>query len=271
MLRYVNHMGESIDLDSGAYLMDIGTIRDYAWQYQSSNDRISSFSRPAIAQKECTILIRGIDALDAAQKRNSFFSLVEKDVLAMMPGKLWVDDYYLSCYIVSSTKSGHVNTRRFGVIGVTILTDSCRWVREDTVSFGSGIENVEGYGYPYGCPYGYPNSMTSQRVINSGIAPLKFRATVYGPVTSPSFAIGGHYYTVDNAGLLDGEYMVIDQVEKTIVKVGTSGDKTNLFANRSAESYIFEPVPTGASVVSWDGSFGFDITLIHERSEPEWT
>ena len=35
--------------------------------------------------------------------------------------------------------------------------------------------------------------------------------------------------------------------------------------------YIFEHVPVGTSEISWDNSFGFDLTLYEEEGEPEWS
>lgn len=36
-------------------------------------------------------------------------------------------------------------------------------------------------------------------------------------------------------------------------------------------SYCFEPLRPGTSTVSWDGSFGFDITHYQEEGEPPWS
>mgnify|MGYP007003682516 CR=1 FL=1 len=35
--------------------------------------------------------------------------------------------------------------------------------------------------------------------------------------------------------------------------------------------YIFERVPAGTCEVSWDNSFGFDLTLYEEEGEPAWS
>ena len=43
------------------------------------------------------------------------------------------------------------------------------------------------------------------------------------------------------------------------------------FSDRNRDDYIFEKIPSGSNDVSWDGAFGFDVTLLEERSEPKWT
>ena len=73
------------------------------------------------------------------------------------------------------------------------------------------------------------------------------------------------------AEVSSGEYLVIDSSEKTIMLVKGSGEKVNCFNKRSRDSYVFEKIPVGANTVSWEGEFGFDVTLLEERSEPKWT
>ena len=65
----------------------------------------------------------------------------------------------------------------------------------------------------------------------------------------------------------DGEYMVIDSKSKTIRRYKANKQIVNEFGSRNMESSVFQLIPTGKSNVIWDGSFGIDITLYHERSE----
>ena len=74
-----------------------------------------------------------------------------------------------------------------------------------------------------------------------------------------------------DARLYIGEYMVIDSRSKKVYKVKNNGEKVNLFHARGRDFYIFEKIPSGIMAVSWSGEFGFDITLLSERSEPVWT
>ena len=76
--------------------------------------------------------------------------------------------------------------------------------------------------------------------------------------------------------LYDGEYAVIDSStryakDRKIVKVKADGTEENLFNSKNNESSIWEKIPAGLSIVSWNGAFGFDIILFNERGTPRWT
>ena len=87
--------------------------------------------------------------------------------------------------------------------------------------------------------------------------------------------IAGHIYELRTT-LYDGEYAVIDSStryakDRKIVKVKVDGTEENLFNSKNNESSIWEKIPAGLSIVSWNGSFGFDIILFNERGTPRWT
>ena len=54
------------------------------------------------------------------------------------------------------------------------------------------------------------------------------------------------------------------------MKYRNNGVMVNLFDLRGKEFSVFEPIPGDVVTVTWNGSFGFDITLFEERSEPAW-
>ena len=58
---------------------------------------------------------------------------------------------------------------------------------------------------------------------------------------------------------------------RKIVKVKVDGTEENLFNSKNNESSIWEKIPAGLSIVSWNGAFGFDIILFNERGTPRWT
>lgn len=76
--------------------------------------------------------------------------------------------------------------------------------------------------------------------------------------------------------LYEGEYAVIDSStryakDRKIVKVRNDGTEENLFNSKNNASSIWEKIPAGLSIVSWNGAFGFDIILFNERGTPRWT
>ena len=96
-----------------------------------------------------------------------------------------------------------------------------------------------------------------------------FRIVIYGPVINPTIYIAGHEYTV-NIEISENEHLTIDSIERTIVLTRYDGTLFNAFGDRNKASYIFQKIPKGNCVVAWDGSFGFDVVLCEERSEPKW-
>jgi hypothetical protein len=64
---------------------------------------------------------------------------------------------------------------------------------------------------------------------------------------------------------------------KTIVMTTEQGDSTNQFGagergtGQDSGNYIFQPINPGETSVTWDGSFGFDLTVYEEEVAPEWS
>lgn len=118
--------------------------------------------------------------------------------------------------------------------------------------------------------YNYASELHGNTLNNAGFIGTNFRLIIYGACTTPTIYISGHRYQV-NRIVEANEYLTIDSVEKTITLTKRNGEIVNCFNFRDRDSYIFEKIPSGSNVVSWNGDFGFDIVLIEERSEPKWT
>ena len=84
------------------------------------------------------------------------------------------------------------------------------------------------------------------------------------------FHFSGSIYAL-NVSIAKNERIVVDQLHKKIYKVGTTGIKTNLYNERDKTHDIFKPAPVGMVPVLYSGSYAFDVTLVHQRSEPLWT
>lgn len=124
--------------------------------------------------------------------------------------------------------------------------------------------------YPHGYSYDYANGAQNTMLLNEGIADADFEITIYGACVNPMIVIGGHAYSVDTE-ILTGEYLKINSKEKKVYKVKYDGEVVNQFDFRNREYYIFKKISAGANNVAWSGMFGFDVTLLEERSEPKWT
>lgn len=270
---FENHLGIRFDgLSSGVYL-NYNDLRDYAWNYDTINNRISRFYMGAKNRKIPLVVLCKSDE-EAVAVKNRLHELAEVDIEAKIPGKVFVGDYYTNGYITASTKSNYLINKRLCNIELTLTSDDPAWYREQKYAFPSGTGDPIGIGggtdYPYDYPYDFALSLNGQRIVCDSVGSNAFQLLIYGEVTNPSVVIGGHVYTV-NGMVGAGETLLIDSVTKTITLTTATGGKINWFDKRGREDYIFEPIPAGQNTVSWTGTFSFDLTVIEKRSEPRWT
>ena len=270
---FENHLGQRFEgLPNGVYL-NYSDLRDYSWNFDTINSRISRFYRGITSRKIPLVVYCNSDA-EAVAIKNRLHELAEADVEARIPGKVFVGDYYTSGYITASVKSNYLIRNKYCKITLTLTSDDPAWYREQTTAFipseGSTIGIGSGTDYPYDYPYDYALSMKGRKIVCDSVGSSAFRLTIYGEATNPSVVIGGHTYTI-NGTIGKGETLLIDSLSKTITLTTAFGNKINWFDKRGRENYIFEPIPAGQNTVSWAGTFGFDLTVIEKRSEPKWT
>ena len=268
---YENHLGKRFEgMENGVYL-NSSNIRDYSWSYDTLNGRISRFYRQTKARKLPLVII-GKTGDEATDVKNRLFEIAEADIVAMIPGKIYSGEYYTQGYITASAKSKYLKNRRFSKIDLTLTSDDPAWYREHLYRFmpTPSADVGEGFDYPFGYPYDYSSkTKTAQNIECNSISGNEFRLAVYGSVSNPSIKIGGHEYSI-NGEIGAGETLLIDSVAKKITLTSQIGQEHNWFDRRNRDNYIFEPIPAGYHTVSWDGSFGFDLTVIEKRSEPRW-
>ena len=79
-----------------------------------------------------------------------------------------------------------------------------------------------------------------------------------------------HLYFVETE-IEPGGYLEIDSREKIVDLVQAYGTCISKINFRNRDSYIFQKIPVGSVSSSWNNSFGFDLIIYDERSEPKWT
>ena len=269
---FENHLEQRFDgLSNGVYL-NYNDLRDYSWNYDTINSRISGF-RSKITKRKLPLVVCCDSGDEAVAIMNRLHELAESDIAAKIPGKVFVGDYYTSGYITASKKSKYLVKKHYCELDLTLVSEDSAWYKEQqytflpsesTVGIGSGTD------YPYDYKYDYALTLQGRKIVCDSPGSNAFRLLIYGEVANPSIIIGGHVYTV-NGIVESGETLLIDSLSKTITLTTAAGNKINWFDKRSRENYIFEPIPSGQSTVSWNGSFGFELTAIEKRSEPKCT
>lgn len=275
ILKYINSKGIEVDFLGSIRLKD-ANFSTYEWEYdyieQQHGISISKFKKSA-KNFELTALFTG--SVNNRKKRlNEFTNTVEYDVLQNSAGVLIHGDDYINCFIIASSnepQQGNTSTQKT----FTMLAPYPFWIEEASRSFfpvaaGKATGFLD-YNYDYN--YNYTQAATGNEVWNiEHYAPCKFKLTVYGPVSNPRIIINDNVYEVDDT-LENHDYIVIDSFKNqknTITKFTSSGQQLNLLNLRYKKSSVFTPIFPNNIKINWNGTFGFDLTLYLERSEPRW-
>lgn len=272
-LQYIASSGNTYNLKGDGIRTKKANYHAWKWGVNGTNlqfgNRISDFTRKP-AEYETRLILDGTYN-ERKQILEALHDDFELDVRNKTPGKVIWGDYYIECYITSSSTYPDGNN---------VWTDNdvifyCPypfWVKEETKEFA--VQEVPGgqtyLDYPYDYEYDYFYGNPGTAVWQTGF-PLqsKFRLTIYGAVNNPRIQINGYPYQVNDM-LSEGEYLVIDSRNNSVIKHTESGQEINVFDYRDKVRSIFEPIPGGNLTLNWTGAFGFDLTLYEERSEPRW-
>lgn len=271
---YINHLNQRINFGSDGIFATGSDARDYEWKYDSDYDEITNF-RKGVVTRKITIYIFKPTEEEAIETANNMHAIFERDIYAEQHGKLIINGYYSKGYIIASKKPTWNDAKLYMTFNVTFASDQADWISENVLSFrkveSTGVGGLlEGLKlYPYKYPYRYANQNASGSIVNNAVMPSDFMLRIYGAISNPLVMIGSNVYQV-NVSLDENEYLEINSRDKTIIITKKDGQKVNAFWSASTQGYIFEKIPTGSSVIAWDGAFAFDVVLFDTRSEPLW-
>lgn len=277
-IYYESSSGKIIDLKGKTYRLQTGSFFDYEWNYESTTytnrngGSIDKFTR-GITKEDIKIAVTARSKELYYEALNELFETIEADVRKLKPGKLYVGDYYLSCYMYKTKKENWEHGAQFLDNTLYVVAEYPFWCREKKFSFfpqNTGRDDSEFLDYPFDYPYDYACDLTVSYMDNDNYADSDFLMVIYGPCVSPGVTIGGHLYNVDTI-LYDGELLTIDSRKNTAIRTRYNGITVNEFNARNKDYNLFKKIPNENNVVNWNTSFGFDVTLFQERSEPKWT
>lgn len=280
-IYYRNHKGQILNLMEWPYMISESDILGYEWSYTaaeytgSKNGSTISDVRKKTAKGSVKIAISARSKQEYMEALENLLSIVETDLLSNIPGKLYVNDFYYSCYVYGSTKKEWESMTSFMLNTLKIVSPYPLWCREVSKSFlKNGSENIRSADtylfYPVTYPYRYSMPRDAGFIDNDHYTDCDFKMIIYGSCTNPAIRINGHLYEV-TATLYAGEYILIDSRNHAVVRYMIDGRTQNLFNWRNKESNLFQKVPTGRCAVIWNTeAFGFDLVLFQERSEPVW-
>ena len=270
-LRYVNHLGETIEFGKKGIFANSNDLRNYEYTYDSSRNRAENF-RTGVVSKTIPVVISAESKKKCIDLKNRLYEVCEKDIIAEKKGRLYIGDYYLECYVFSSTKSNYLDVATSMNLSLKVVTDGGRWMKEDFHNYKHvPDEFIEGKGYEYCYEYDY-NSISDNisKLEVDDFRKCDFVLSIHSGAVNPVIYVDNHYYSV-RCVVGDGDKIVINSAELTITLVKADGTQENMFRYRDKQSDVFEKISPGNHRVMWNGSFDFDLSVIHERGEPKWT
>lgn len=255
------------------YMAHANDLLNFEWSFEKSEsmhgNKIYNFCRKT-AIKYIDIDISANTREKYYDALNNIISIAEKDILAGKQGKLYLGKRYVSCNIYAVNTDDWNFDNDIQEKRLKIIIPNPAWIEETTIRFDRG-QNEEEYFYPYDFPYDYPSGNLRSDLKNSHYVACDFKMTIYGSCTNPMIYIGDNTYQLDYT-IGEKEYVTIDSKEGTIVLTKENGDKVNIFAHRNTNYNIFSKIPAGISPVTWEsGVKTFDVIVISERGEPDWT
>lgn len=230
--------------------------------------RISDFSRQA-AEYDVELVIYGTPA----HRREILTTLhndFENDMRKKTPGRIAWGDYYIDCYVIKSN-STPLETWEYLSNVIHIYAPYPFWVKESKISLPVSETATSSYlDFPFDFPFDFTPPVIGTKVVASDFPfDSEFQMIIYGLAVNPRITINGYPYALYTT-IPQGAYVIINSRTHSITQYNADGTQSNMFNYRNKTDSIFAPIPGGNLTIEWDASFGVDITLFEERSEPEF-
>ena len=273
-IYYVNHLNEKVDLYSGNYtIQSVDSFTSHSIGYDSVvvNDieRIKNFKKELPLYK-MVLKIEGSGDISHQEACNNICDVFNLDIVGEIPGKLFVNEYYLSCYVIEKKTERMCAGVDSSIHEFQVLGTYPYWMSDTHHSFNaSEISSTTNKRYPGRYGYRYANGMSSTYLVNPSNTDSHFKMIIGGPVVNPSVTIGANTYLV-YITLNDGEQLEIDSAAGTVYKITKYGGRVNAFHNRQKSKTFFNKIASGIQDVKIPLGVSVNLTLFEERSEPKW-
>lgn len=278
-ITYVSNNGKTVQFggtDEALHYLQ-HDLRSNAWTYETgvAKTRISSFKH-GLEEKKLPVGIMAKTDKEGIEKSNYIAQIGEYDIMSKRPGRLYVGDWYLPCWIVGVSFSNYWLTDSIAEAELSVVCEKCEWIHEVTTQYApvamQDLDLINGADYEYDYEHDLAGVINSYSVEIPGIFSTDFLWRVYGPATNPYVKIGDNTYKI-NTSVQTGQTIEVDTLQKTITLTDGQGQKTNILAERmrgakGSGSYIFEPLNPGTQTMTYDNTFLFDLTVYEVRSLP---
>lgn len=273
IVKYINANGISFNLECDNIKIKDGNFHRNSWKAKTEQmqygDNVKGFTKQSVIY-EITLTLRG-GIRDRKRLLDNLHDASEFDIIQNTPGSIWFGEYYIKCFITLSDTHASQDLSYRTDKKIEIYCPYPFWIKELTKQFfpQSGA-STDGLDFPFDVPFDFaPEQAGAAKWSVDHYAPSDFRMIIYGPCTEPKILINGYPYQI-HTELEASDYLVIDSRKNTVTKYLANGTMANLYNSRNFKNRVFEKIPSGDLTLNWNSSFGFDITLYLERSEPKW-
>lgn len=190
--------------------------------------------------------------------------------------RLYIGDTYVECLLTSKVSNGWNTFKRYENITIQVLAPNPNWIKEDRFTYAqreetySAEKEAEFTRLPLRIPFRLSEMNRIWNIRNESYADANIKIELEGPVINPTIYIGDRTYRVF-VEIMENERLVINQRDKTVIRLAPDGTAINEFHNRDKEHSPFVPIGSGDNQVSIEGNFYFEIIVYQERSEPLWS
>lgn len=275
-ISYVNSAGVKLSLDHAPYFTEKSDLYDFSWNIGFASSPLRDGGKAVSRRRpnnvrEMTLYVYADTKEEFDKAMNTLADVISVDVEELSPGRLYAGGQYLSCFISAGEKTLSKDWPYCVKMTLSVFPQNPCWCTERKFSLNFRTETDErGLKYPAKYAYRYSSLTREANIVNDHYAASPMIIRIFGPAENPGFYIGGVAMGLDIT-LAQGEQAVIDQTERSIYKISALGERTNIFNNRLKNGNIFTYAPTGVSLIECSDELNMDITLIKQRSEPQWS
>lgn len=288
--RYINGNGEVLKLNDYPYQLQMEPILDYSWNNTTTaiDNRKSTFTDFVRSEKSISLDVVIFDHNPEIYKQASqrLFEVFEKDIVNETIGKLviyktepenpsqvYANEEYLPCFISAGTNKNWQKNFPFNKKQITIISPDPFWYVIKSRIFQKPGDTLVGIflDYDHDYDYDYMYDIVSPIIWNlEHYDNCDFELKIMGAIENPRLVINDNEYVVYSE-IYNGEHLIIDSRDNSIIRYAADGSLINLFNYRGKENSIFKKLSGGKNEITWAFDFTFELKAYLGRSEPKWT
>ena len=269
-IKYIASSGREYSLMSNGIRQKNANYHKWSWGIEGTKlqygTRVANFSRDAAAY-ETELYISGGEA-HRQNVINALHDDFETDVRNNKTGKIVWGSYYINCFVKDSdthpSDNGIETVNKIGIFAPYPF-----WIQDYKIELLPSEETESEFlDFPFNFPFDFTAPTIGEMTIKSDFPfDSEFEMVIFGPAVNPRVTVNYYSYVLYTT-IPDGAYVVIDSRKKTVMQFNTDGTQSNIFNLRNKTDSVFKKIPSGNLRITWDATFGVNITIHRERSEP---